>query len=304
LTIQVILHVRPQDPTGEEIRRHLEALRAEFPHALTVITAEQDVPNPSLPYLEVDGRPLKAPLTLPEIKSALAIAGAVAAYKEETRVPTPVRKLAEAADGFAAWFSRHWLASFNSLVFLYLAISFLAPVLMKLGATAPAGWIYTFYSFACHQLGFRSYFLFGPQAAYPRDVFLQFTGIDPDNIFLSRTLVGNELLGYKVALCERDVAIYGSIVLAGILFHFLRGKIKPLSFIGWMIIGIIPIGLDGGTQLLSYLPWHLFPVRESTPFLRTLTGVLFGVTGVWFSYPYVQESMDSDLASHPSPKKP
>jgi hypothetical protein len=33
------------------------------------------------------------------------------------------------------------------------------------------------------------------------------------------------------------------------------------------------------------------PYRESTPFLRTLTGGLFGLTTAWFGYPYVEETM-------------
>jgi uncharacterized membrane protein len=94
------------------------------------------------------------------------------------------------------------------------------------------------------------------------------------------------------------VAIYGSILIAGLVYAFLRGriKVKPLHWILWILLGIIPIGLDGGTQLLSYLPFFSFPARESTPVLRVLTGVLFGLTSVWFAYPYMQESMDEDLA--------
>ena len=31
---------------------------------------------------------------------------------------------------------------------------------------------------------------------------------------------------------------------------------------------------------------------ETTPFMRALTGVLFGLATVWLAYPYVQEAMD------------
>jgi len=37
------------------------------------------------------------------------------------------------------------------------------------------------------------------------------------------------------------------------------------------------------------LDW--IPVRESTPFLRVLTGGLFGFATAWFGYPYVEESV-------------
>ena len=49
--------------------------------------------------------------------------------------------------------------------------------------------------------------------------------------------------------------------------------------------------MDGFSQLISQLPYNLLPFRESTPFLRTLTGVLFGFSTAWFGYPYVEESM-------------
>jgi uncharacterized membrane protein len=300
LTIHVVLYTHAQDPSGEEAKRWLDDLRATYPHSLEIREAPGDYSPPSI---AIDNRPIKVPFSQADLKSALAIAGAVAVYKEDTRIPAPILKLSQAADAFAAWFGRHWLASFNTIVFVYLAIAFFPPILIKLGATTPASWLYTIYGFACHQLGFRSFFLFGQQFAYPRDIFQQITGVDPNDLLASRAFVGNTLLGFKVALCERDVAIYGSIVLAGIGFHFVKHKVKPLSLLGWFLLGILPIGLDGGTQLLSYLPWHIFPFRESTVFLRTLTGTMFGITCVWFAYPYVQESMDSDLGPLATPQK-
>jgi uncharacterized membrane protein len=53
--------------------------------------------------------------------------------------------------------------------------------------------------------------------------------------------------------------------------------------------------LDGFSQLFSQFnfPWlaALLPYRESTPFLRVLTGALFGFSTAWFAYPYIEESM-------------
>jgi hypothetical protein len=90
------------------------------------------------------------------------------------------------------------------------------------------------------------------------------------------------------------VAIYGGIFLAGLVFALVRGKIKPLPLSFWVLFGIVPIGLDGFSQLLTGLPipgLSALPARESTPFLRTLTGGLFGVMNVWMAYPYVEETM-------------
>jgi uncharacterized membrane protein len=308
LTIQLILYVRVSDPASAQARQWSDALQPEYPHALELRDVDS---NPAwkaaagavLPAAEVNGRRLSAPLSKSDIASAFALARAIGQYQTETKVPKPVKVLSDTADRMARWLSRHWLAAFNGFVGVYLGLAFLAPVLMKIGATAPARWIYTVYSATCHQLGFRSFFLFGEQLFYPRFEFQAVTGIDPNDIWASRAFIGDGLFGYKIALCERCVAIYGAILLAGIAFYFLRGRIRPLHWMLWIVLGIIPIGLDGGTQLLSYLPFFSFPARESTPVLRVLTGVLFGLMSVWFAYPYMQESMDEDLVKD-SPRRP
>jgi len=111
----------------------------------------------------------------------------------------------------------------------------------------------------------------------------------------ARAFKGNEVVGYKIALCERDVAIYGAIIIFGLLFAITKRKIPPLHWAIWLIIAIGPIGLDGFSQLFSQLPIqaisNLLPYRESTPFLRVFTGFMFGFGTAWFGLPYVEESM-------------
>ncbi len=193
-------------------------------------------------------------------------------------------------------FSVHWLAFFNLLVFIYVGLPFAAPALMKAGLTVPAKAIYTVYSPLCHQFGFRSMFLFGEKPFYEAPEFKALTGIDPYNLserWRAKTFNGNEIMGYKVAYCERDVAIYGGILIAGLIFGLIRLtgiKLKPLHWLAYGVIGIGPIALDGFSQLFSQPPFNFIPLRESTPLLRTLTGFLFGAVNVWFAYPYVEES--------------
>ena len=67
-------------------------------------------------------------------------------------------------------FSRHWLAGFNIVAAIYVGLPMLAPVLMNAGITGPARAIYVIYSPMCHQMASRSFFLFGEQYAYPRDL--------------------------------------------------------------------------------------------------------------------------------------
>jgi len=302
LTLQLILYVRNNHSSSREAREWSDSLQAEYPHSVEVRDIDtrpdwKESFESVVPVAELNGRRLAVPLSQTELKSALVLGQAIGKYQEETKVPKPVQELSNRVDRMANWFSRHWLAAFNGFVIVYLGLAFLAPVLMKIGAVTPASWIYSVYSFTCHQLGYRSFFLFGEQSVYPRDEFAAATGIDPNDLWTARAFDGNSVLGYKVALCERDVAIYAFILLGGFAFHFLRRKVKPLHWALWIIFGIVPIGLDGGTQLLSYLPFLHFPFRESTPLLRVLTGALFGITSIWFAYPYVQESMDEDIAA-------
>jgi uncharacterized membrane protein len=212
-------------------------------------------------------------------------------------------KLAITADRFVFWLSKHWLSVFNTLAFLYVGLPFLAPTLMHLGAEPMASFLYTIYSPLCHQLPQRSWFLFGPQIAYRLPELMELAGDQVTDAF-SSGFVGNEALGYKVAICQRDVAIYGAIFLFGLLYGLLRRRwdVRPLPWWAYILLGLVPMGLDGGYQLLSYLLPVIFPGTslepyETTPLMRLITGALFGWATVWLAYPYVQESMEDVRAS-------
>ncbi len=197
------------------------------------------------------------------------------------------------------WLSRYWLTIFNIFILLYAGLPFVAPVLMKAGETGPASLIYKVYGAACHQFAFRSFFLFGEQTFYPRAAaempgiitYGQASGNDENDLWTARSFVGNETMGFKVALCERDVAIYGGILLFGLVFGLFKGRFPRLPWYAWLIIGVAPIGLDGFSQLFSQPPFSLIPYRESVPLLRVLTGFLFGFTTAWFGYPAAEDGM-------------
>ena len=204
------------------------------------------------------------------------------------------------------FFSRHWLAAFSLVVLVYAGLPFMAPTLMKVGATGPARVIYTLYSPFCHQFAFRSFFLFGPQVAYPRELagtdlvsYGEATGLDEGDVIAARRYLGDETVGYKTALCERDIGIYVGIFIAGLVYGVIRNRrsVKPLPLKYWFLLGIVPIALDGGTQLISQLGVFPFPARESTPFLRTATGLLFGAMNIWMAYPHVDQAMKETYAT-------
>lgn len=203
-----------------------------------------------------------------------------------------------AADRLVFWFSKHWLAVFNAFAFLYVGLPILAPTLMHLGAQWPAKIIYTIYRPLCHQLPQRSFFLFGPQWTYKAAELAERLGTNIGLGMETRALVGNEAIGYKTGLCQRDVAIYGAILLSGLAFGLLRRfwKIPSLPLWAYIGLGILPMLFDGGYQLISYIVplfWPGAPItpHETTPTMRVITGALFGLATVWLSYPIVQETM-------------
>ncbi len=199
------------------------------------------------------------------------------------------------------WISNHYLAIINIFLIVYLGLAFLAPVLEKSGAVFPAQVIYRLYSNLCHQLAYRSWFLFGEQAYYPRELahipglitYEAATGLFAEDLGAAREFTGNSLTGYKVALCQRDVAMYGAFLIFSLLFGIRKYRIRQLPFFWFLLVGAFPIALDGFSQipsLASGLPSWL-PVRESTPLLRSITGTLFGFTLAWFFIPMLHESV-------------
>ncbi|HET7010432.1 MAG TPA: glutaredoxin family protein [Anaerolineales bacterium] len=306
--IRVTLFMRPGCGLCDEVRTMLAGLQKTHPHQLVEVDIESDrallkLYLEAIPVVSVGPYTLRAPITATDLKVALA----AAATGAQGRAPLTgrARQQAITLNRIVLSFTRHWLATFNLAALIFVGIPFLAPVLMNAGATAPARLIYTAYSPFCHQYAFRSWFLFGDQAAYPLaraglpgTTFGEATGLPETDYLTARAFIGNEAVGYKVALCERDVSIWGGLFLAGLAFGVVRGRLRPLSTFGWLAIGILPIALDGGTQLLSGLPGFsaFLPWRESTPALRTITGLLFSAANVWMAYPYVEESMTETAA--------
>jgi uncharacterized membrane protein len=307
--IEVTLYTRSDCHLCEQAIKDLEALNFQIPHHLTIIDVDSDIKlrneyGFNVPVVLIGPYKLLAPIEKNDLEISLKAVQHSAEQEakldkalEEGRLQLQVSWTK--ADGFSLWLSRHYLAIFNIFVFLYVGLPFLAPILMKIGATTPAGWIYRAYGSVCHQFAFRSFFLFGEQPVYPRVEagvkglipYQQATGLNESDLWAARGYRGNNQVGYKVALCERDVAIYGGILLFGLLFVSLRRRVKSLHWIIWIIIGLVPIGLDGVSQLISQPPLSLIAFRESTPLLRIITGFLFGFTTAWFGYPYVEESM-------------
>ncbi len=204
---------------------------------------------------------------------------------------TTESKIERFANRLVVGIAHHWLAIFNIAWALYVGLPLLAPTLMYIGASFPAQMIYSLYSFLCHQLPDHSYFLFG-NSFVPLKPELVIAGMaSSGGLFAERAFIGNAEIGYKVAFCQRDLAIYGSILVAGLIYALIRNRIEPIS-LKWYALFLIPIAIDGLTQLLGW--------RESNWWLRTLTGVIFGAGSVWLAYPFLQSAMDEVVESESS----
>ena len=317
--LTVTLYTRKDCHLCEQAKADLASLQQKYPHRLVEIDIDSD---PALqkkylveiPVVEVGPYLLKAPFDRQKLLMTLGAAGDRRGQLDQLGRDDHYERvrrgqIISGSDRAIHWVSRHYLAVINFFILLYFGLPILAPVLMNAGAILPANIIYTIYKPLCHQFGFRSFFLFGEQPYYPLKeagieglrTFEEVTGFtdlaNPAAFsrFQARQFTGNETVGYKIALCERDMAIYGAIFLFGLLYAASGRRIKPLHWTLWVLLGMLPIGLDGFSQLFSQMDWSwlasVLPYRESSPLLRVLTGGLFGFTTAWFAFPYMEESM-------------
>jgi len=324
VTVDVTLFTREDCHLCDEAKAELQRIGQAIPLNVIEVDIASDPRlereyGERIPVIGVDGETFSAPINWEDVKVALITAASFESASEKQKATGRKRRVVIALDKGILWLTRHWLAVLSTIVGLYAAIPFMAPVAMEVGATGVANLIYTVYSPVCHQFAFRSWFLFGDQPAYPRaragvehlepfEVYaaaepafdgIDVTVLDDDLIFAAKRFRGSERMGWKVAFCERDVAIYSALELTGVAFIFLKRagvKVPKLPFWAYVLIAIVPIGLDGFSQLFANPPFNAFgldayPVRESTPFLRVLTGALFGFGNGWLVFPYIEESM-------------
>jgi len=141
--------------------------------------------------------------------------------------------------------SRRWLFLVNSLSFVFVMTLFLAPVFVASNHNSLARPIYAFNGLFCHQL--------------------------PDRTF--------SVFGEKMACCQRCAAIYGSILIVGLFFAFVRGRIARPRISDLLMLSM-PMLVDGGAQLLG--------IWESTALTRVISGSMFGMAICWFLLPYLE----------------
>lgn len=208
---------------------------------------------------------------------------------------------------------QNWTVPFAILYGVFIALPFLAPVLMDTGWKGAGNILYFLYSFLCHQLPERSFFLFGSKFTYSLPE-IQAVGYKTLNPFILRQFTGNSQMGWKVAWSDRMVSMYSSVWVFGLLWHLLRHRLPRLPLWGLMLF-LLPMALDGITHLISDFAglgqgfrdtnlWLAILTHNTLPatfyagdawgsfnsIMRLLTGVFFGMGIVWFGFPYLEDA--------------
>jgi uncharacterized membrane protein len=214
-----------------------------------------------------------------------------------------------------SWLGRHWLLVFLVLWGIVNLLPWLAPVFMEAGLEAAGRAIYTAYTFLCHQLPQRSYFLFGEQLTYELGE-VQAVWQDTNNPLILRQFIGTPELGWKIAWSDRMVSLYTGILLWAAVLGPWRRRLPRLPLWGLALL-TVPILLDGGTHMVSDMlggigggyrydnAWlaaltnHAFTpgfyagdgAGTFNSWMRLVTGLLFSLGAVWFALPVMENAL-------------
>ena len=208
------------------------------------------------------------------------------------------------------WISQHWFQIFLVVYGLWVFLPFLAPVFMHIGWTGAGKTLYLIYSFICHQLPERSYFLFGQKTMYSLAE-IQAAWQDTINPLILRKFIGNPEMGWKVAWSDRMISFYTSVWFFAIVWYPFRRRVKPLPWWGFILL-LLPMILDGGSHTASDFSgigqgfrdtnlWLAALTNYSLPgtfyagdalgsfnsIMRLLSGLLAGLGIVWLAFPFV-----------------
>jgi uncharacterized membrane protein len=228
---------------------------------------------------------------------------------------------------------RYWIIPLSIAMGIYVGLPFMAPVFMHAGLSGAARVVYFIYSWLCHQLPERSFFLFGSKFTYSLSE-VQNAWQNTINPVILRQFIGNPVMGWKIAWSDRMVSMFSSLWLFGLLWWPVRRRIKPLPWWG-LILLLLPMAADGashfvsdlagigqgfrdGNLWLAVLTHHIFKLSfysgdawgSFNSLMRLLSGFMFGIGIVWYTYPYLDKAFDPQdrpmmvrVASDPT-KKP
>lgn len=228
-----------------------------------------------------------------------------------------LRKNISQEQRFADHVGRYWFGWFSVIYGLFVGLPFLAPVLMQIGVELPGKIIYAIYSFVCHQLPERSFFLFGQKSMYSLAEIQYFwkQTIDPA---ILRQFIGYPTVGWKVAWSDRMFSLYSSILLFAWLWWPLRMRIRPLRLYGFILLAL-PMVIDGVSHTISdfaglnlgfrctntwlvnltqnaYPGWFYYgdAFGSFNSWMRLISGALFGLGFVGFLFPIIERHFSAE----------
>jgi len=306
--VVITLYLRKNDTQSELVLNWVKEINSQGEYKIVEIYPDSDKMGgrfeEEMPYILAGPYQLRPPIERENLE--IAMRAALDRHKQllESNNKDYIRRKERGknysqSDRTTLWITDHYMFIINTLLFLYVFTPFLAPIFMFIGLEPAAKAVYTVYKPLCHQFAFRSWFLFGEQPVYPlasaplsyQIKYEDLVGHSHIEPLEARNYNGSEKFGYKVALCERDIALWGSLLATGIIFSLTGRKWKRIPFMLWILLGVLPILLDGSSQFLNQL-MPLFPARESTPLIRTITGILFGTLTGMMVFPLIEESMN------------
>ncbi len=256
----ILLYTKPNCSLCDTTRYHLRDLLAALPPVGWIVEERNILDDQAwfaayhetIPVIAVEGGPtLTAPAAMDRVQLYRALVatmptGAASNVPISAAGSTPNYSAAAAGmigviDRAGNGLGRHWLAAANTLLGLFVALPWLAPICARLGWWALADPIYTAYMLFCHQLPERAAFIFG----------------------------------YQVAYCWRNSAIYTTIFIGALIYAQAR-QAGADGRLGWLLrpmawpvfaLLLVPLGLDGFS--------HLLGLRETNAWFNTLTGGQF-----------------------------
>src|SRR3989338_3829457 len=196
---------------------------------------------------------------------------------------------------------------FQKWYYVYLAIMLLlnltiilTPIFAHLNLYNEASFFYNFYVPTCHQWIYRSMCVFDNYSIGDcieqgeennSNIFTEYTndGIGYNcTFYYSRNQIArmraekverDGSVGYKFPNDARNMGIWLSMLIGGIYVLRRDPKVFPAGI--WFILAIVPLGIDGITQMLE--------LRESTNLIRFSTGLIAGLGMAFYIYPIIHD---------------
>ena len=168
--MRTILYYRKKDFEITQLINNIRKICERYNFQFVVIDVEgindSDIlSKKSTPELTVGPYNLKYPFTLSDVEIAVSAASKRSDLSNNTSIEKARNK-----NKIGIFLSKFYPSLIALILALFVGGAFIPPLLMINGNNQAAKTLYGFYRIFCHQLAFRSFFLEGKQAFYPREL--------------------------------------------------------------------------------------------------------------------------------------